>query len=122
MRICITTASTRVKSRFSLTAVDLACTGPRILVRIPVTRCQGLEDGVCNLAPRSVVYGGAQQRANGTLTGKRFGALINLRNRARRVLQSQNEGWPEAYRDDARRELNPARRRSRRLRLAKGLP
>jgi N12 class adenine-specific DNA methylase len=55
-----------------------------------------------------VVYGGSQQRANGTLTGKRFGALINLRNRARRVLQSQNDGWPQTHRDDARRELNLA--------------
>ncbi len=29
----------------------------------------------------------------------------DLRDRARRVLQSQNEGWPEANRDEARREL-----------------
>jgi N12 class adenine-specific DNA methylase len=29
-----------------------------------------------------------------------------LRDHARRVLQSQNEGWPEANRQDARRELN----------------
>ena len=31
---------------------------------------------------------------------------MGLRDRARRVLQSQNEGWPEAHRNDARRELN----------------
>ena len=31
-----------------------------------------------------------------------------MRDRARRVLQSQNEGWPEANRDEARRELNRA--------------
>ena len=30
------------------------------------------------------------------MTGKRLGALVRLRDRARRVLQSQNEGWPEA--------------------------
>ena len=50
----------------------------------------------------------ATLRADGTLTGKRLAALIELRDRARRVLQSQNEGWPEANRDEARRELNRA--------------
>ena len=40
------------------------------------------------------------------MTGKRLAALIGLRDQARRVLQSQNEGWPEANRDEARRELN----------------
>ena len=30
------------------------------------------------------------------MTGKRLAALIGLRDHARRVLQSQNEGWPEA--------------------------
>ena len=53
-----------------------------------------------------VVYGGTTLRADGTLTGKRLAALVGLRDRARRVLQSQNEGWPEANRDEARRELN----------------
>jgi N12 class adenine-specific DNA methylase len=42
------------------------------------------------------------------LTGKRLAALVGLRDRARRVLQSQNEGWPEANRNDARQELNQA--------------
>ena len=37
------------------------------------------------------------------MTGKRLAALIGLRDLARRVLQSQNEGWPEANRNDARR-------------------
>ncbi|MGA2500412.1 MAG: DEAD/DEAH box helicase family protein, partial [Tepidisphaeraceae bacterium] len=55
-----------------------------------------------------VVYGGTSLRADGTLTGKRLAALIGLRDRARRVLQSQNEGWPEANRDEARQELNRA--------------
>jgi N12 class adenine-specific DNA methylase len=41
----------------------------------------------------------------GTLMGKRLAALIGLRDRARRVLQSQNEGWPESHRNEARREL-----------------
>ena len=45
-------------------------------------------------------------RADGTLTGKRLAALVGLRDHARRVLQSQNEGWPEANRNDTRRELN----------------
>ena len=53
-----------------------------------------------------VVYGGTTLRADGTMTGKRMAGLIELRDRARRVLQSQNEGWPETYRDEARRELN----------------
>ena len=53
-----------------------------------------------------MVYGGTTLRADGTMTGKRLAALVGLRDRARRVLQSQNEGWPEANRNDARRELN----------------
>ena len=42
------------------------------------------------------------------MTGKRLAALVGLRDHARRVLQSQNEGWPEAHRDAARRDLNRA--------------
>ncbi len=53
-----------------------------------------------------VVYGGTALKANGTLTGRRLAALIGLRDSARRVLQSQNEGWPAAHREEARRELN----------------
>jgi hypothetical protein len=52
-----------------------------------------------------VVYGGTTLRADGTMTGKRLAALIGLRDKARRVLQSQNEGWPDANRQDTRREL-----------------
>jgi len=55
-----------------------------------------------------VVYGGTTLKADGTLTGKRLAALVGLRDRARRVLQSQNEGWPDSNRDEARRELNRA--------------
>lgn len=55
-----------------------------------------------------VVYGGTTLISNGTLTGKRLAGLVGLRDLARRVLQSQNEGWPEANRNDARRELNKA--------------
>jgi hypothetical protein len=53
-----------------------------------------------------VVYGGKSLRAGGTLTARRLAALIRLRDLARRVLQSQNEGWPEKQRSDARRDLN----------------
>src|SRR5207245_1364039 len=53
-----------------------------------------------------VAYGGTKLRANGTLSGKRLAALIRLRDLARCVLQSQNEGWPEDQRNDARRQLN----------------
>jgi N12 class adenine-specific DNA methylase len=52
-----------------------------------------------------IVYGGTTLKSNGTLVGKRLCALVGLRDRARRVLQSQNEGWPEANRDEARRDL-----------------
>ena len=55
-----------------------------------------------------VVYGGTALKADGTMTGKRLAALVTLRDLARRVLQSQNEGWPEANRNDARRDLNRA--------------
>ena len=55
-----------------------------------------------------VVYGGTALKANGTLTGKRLGALVELRDHARRVLQSQNEGWPDENRRDARGDLNRA--------------
>ena len=37
---------------------------------------------------------------------RRLGALIRLRDKARRVLQSQNEDWPEAGRVGARKDLN----------------
>ncbi len=53
-----------------------------------------------------VVYGGTALKADGTLTGKRLATLVGLRDHARRVLQSQNEGQPQATRNDARRELN----------------
>jgi N12 class adenine-specific DNA methylase len=55
-----------------------------------------------------VVYGGTTLKADGTMTGKRLAALVDLRDRARRVLQSQNEGWPAAHRETARHELNRA--------------
>ncbi len=69
---------------------------------------------ICQLLdgqPVPVVYGGTTLRANGTLTGKRLAALVGLRDLARRVLQSQNEGWPEAHREEARRQLNWAYQR-----------
>jgi SAM-dependent methyltransferase len=55
-----------------------------------------------------VTYGGTKLTAYGNKTGKRLAALVGLRDKARRVLQSQNEGWPEEARNDARRELNGA--------------
>jgi N12 class adenine-specific DNA methylase len=55
-----------------------------------------------------VVYGGRTLSEYGAMTGKRMAALIGLRDRARRVLQSQNEDWPESQREAARRELNRA--------------
>jgi N-6 DNA Methylase len=55
-----------------------------------------------------VVYGGSELWAHGGLVGRRLGALIELRDEARYVLRSQNEGWPEQARSDARRKLNAA--------------
>ena len=56
--------------------------------------------------PEPVVYGGTKLKTTGTMTAKRLTALIRIRDEARRVLQSQNEGWPEEHRAEARRELN----------------
>ena len=53
-----------------------------------------------------VTYGGTLLKADGTMTGRRLASLIGLRDQARRVLASQNEGWPELHRTDARRHLN----------------
>ncbi len=55
---------------------------------------------------RPVVYGGASLKADGTMTGRRLALLVDLRDRARKVLQSQNEGWPDPQREAARKELN----------------
>lgn len=57
---------------------------------------------------QKVVYGGRELKADGAMTGKRLSALIDLRDKARGVLQSQNEGWPDEHRDKARRDLNRA--------------
>lgn len=53
-----------------------------------------------------VKHGETQLKAHGTKMGKRMAALIGLRDAARGVLQSQNEGWPVAEREASRRELN----------------
>jgi len=53
-----------------------------------------------------VIYGGVTLRADGTMTGKRMAGLMELRDRARQVLRSQNEGWPGEQREMARHELN----------------
>jgi N12 class adenine-specific DNA methylase len=66
---------------------------------------------ICQVLERQaepVVYGGTALKEGGTMTGKRLAALIGIRDRARRVLQSQNDGWPEANRIEARHELNRA--------------
>jgi N12 class adenine-specific DNA methylase/SAM-dependent methyltransferase len=53
-----------------------------------------------------VEYGGSDLWVNAGVVGRRLGKLIALRDKARRVLQSQNEGWPEDHRQAARRDLN----------------
>ncbi|MFN0017420.1 MAG: hypothetical protein ACKVP0_04115, partial [Pirellulaceae bacterium] len=52
-----------------------------------------------------VVYRGKEQRSDSGTDGRRIAAEIDLRDKTRRVLQSQNEGWPEQAREDARRQL-----------------
>ena len=55
-----------------------------------------------------VTYGGTLLRSDGTMMGRRLAALVTLRDQARRVLESQNDGWPEEHRNEARRDLNRA--------------
>ena len=63
-----------------------------------------IEDG----RPAPVTYCGVLLRADGTPQGRKIGQLIDLRDRARRVLQSQNEGWPVDARAAERQSLNRA--------------
>jgi N12 class adenine-specific DNA methylase len=67
------------------------------------------EDGVIRQIvdgqAQPVVYRGSTMSSHGTKTEKRMAALIRMKEQARRVLQSQNEGWPEAQRDEERRAL-----------------
>ena len=53
-----------------------------------------------------VTYSGVLLRSDGTPQARRIAALIGLRDRARRVLESQNQGWPEEARINVRRGLN----------------
>src|SRR5262249_38063079 len=53
--------------------------------------------------PVRVTHGPPKLQADGPLLGRRRAALTALRDPARRVLQSQNEGWPEGQRQEARR-------------------
>ena len=56
-----------------------------------------------------VTHGDKPLRADSVgLMGKRLAALITLRDHARRVLQSQNEGWSDDHRQQARLLLNRA--------------
>jgi N12 class adenine-specific DNA methylase len=56
-----------------------------------------------------VTHGDKPLRADSAgLLGQRLAALITLRDHARRVLQSQNEGWSEDHRVQARTMLNRA--------------
>ena len=55
-----------------------------------------------------VKHGKSVLSSDGTMMGKRLAALIGLRDLARRVLQAQNEDWPEANRNETRKTLNRA--------------
>jgi N12 class adenine-specific DNA methylase/SAM-dependent methyltransferase len=63
-----------------------------------------MEDG----RPAPVTYHGVLQKEDGTPGARKIAALIRLRDLARRVLQSQNEGWPDENRSNARKVLNRA--------------
>ena len=89
------------KPAFTLSPLERHVTEGSFFVAPDKTVCQ-MQDG----AAVPVVYGGTLLRSNGTMTGKRMAALIELRDRARRVLQSQNEGWPEGEKVEARGQLN----------------
>lgn len=52
-----------------------------------------------------VVYGGSELWEHGAKIGRRLAALIRLLEQTDRVLQSQNEGWPDAEREEQRRRL-----------------
>ena len=58
--------------------------------------------------PEQVTYCGVLLRTDGTPNARKIGSLIELRDHARQVLQSQNEDWPEEHRQRARRDLNHA--------------
>ncbi len=53
-----------------------------------------------------VVYGGSELWEHGSKLGRRLASLIRLLEQTDRVLQSQNEGWPEEQRVEQRRRLN----------------
>ena len=55
-----------------------------------------------------VTYCGVLLRGDGTPQARRVASLIGLRDAARRVLQSQNEGWPRPDRDAERGALRVA--------------
>jgi N12 class adenine-specific DNA methylase len=55
-----------------------------------------------------VTHGKTVLRSDGTMMGQRLAALVGLRDLARRVLQAQNDDWPEANRNDTRKALNRA--------------
>jgi hypothetical protein len=63
-----------------------------------------IEDGTA----QTVTYCGVLLKANGTPQGRKIGSLIGLRDLARRVLRSQNDGLSESTRSEARRALNAA--------------
>jgi N12 class adenine-specific DNA methylase len=66
---------------------------------------------ICQVIDGQVVpvsFGGSLLKSSGPLVGIRLARLLELRDRARRVLQSQNEGWAEEDRTEARRQLNDA--------------
>ena len=58
--------------------------------------------------PEPVTYCGVLLRTDGTPNARKIAALIELRDHARQVLQSQNEDRPEEHRQRARRDLNHA--------------
>ncbi|MBL8891559.1 MAG: DEAD/DEAH box helicase family protein [Planctomycetaceae bacterium] len=55
---------------------------------------------------RPVMHGQTPLTGNGTMMGRRLAHLVQIRDAARLVLQSQNESWPEQERNSARHDLN----------------
>jgi N12 class adenine-specific DNA methylase len=69
---------------------------------------QGIIHQMIDGQAKPVTYGGVELTTTGGVVGKRMGRLIDLRDKARYVLRSQNEGWPEEARVKARQQLNHA--------------
>ncbi|MCA9215601.1 MAG: DEAD/DEAH box helicase family protein, partial [Planctomycetales bacterium] len=90
-----------VPARFTRPPPESHITEGSFFVSDDGTICQ-IVDG----AAEPVSHGKTTLNSNEGVLGKRLAALLQLRDAARLVLQSQNEGWPESERHATRQSLN----------------